>query len=385
MNDATQGLSTQQLGLTEELILLLLNEETGYFHQVHGWALNCAVVGAVLAELCLLERIDTDMESLLLVSRTETGDPTLDSILRQIADEPTQHNAQYWIERLASQAEAVVASTLDRLVDLGILKHHDGDFWTLASVQYGSSLEGTPNEFIKTRIGKFIYSSVIPDPRDMIIICLVNSCDVLRFIFELDDEAEERIKFICKMDLIGRSIAAAVEHNVASPLLRRSSLSKQIPTVALRHLLLSPHMRKGNIPAVFADLAKRYGPVFQICPPFKEPMIFLAGSQTNRWVQRHGRLHLRAHDYFAGFEKIYGSHGVMPSWMAAIISGSAKQCRQPFLAGGWKGSWTKSTTTSERLCRFGRLTTVTLQGECAGTWLTRNFLRYSSALIHKIS
>ena len=313
MADTTQGLAAQSLNLPEELVLMLLNEETGYFHQVHGWELNCAIVGAVLAELSLLERIDTDMESLLLVNQTETGDTTLDSILRQIADEPTQHNAQYWIERLAGQAESVIDSTLDRLVDLEILKHHDGDFWTLAPVQYGSSLEDTPDEFIKTRISKFIYSSVIPDPRDIIIICLVNTCDVLRFIFDLDEEAEERIKFICKMDLIGRSIAAAVEHNIASPLLRRSSLSKQIPTVSLCRLLLNPNLRKGNIPAVFADLARQYGPVFQIRPPFKEPMICLASPQTNRWVHRHGRLHLRAKDYFADFEKIYGASGVMPS------------------------------------------------------------------------
>ena len=143
MADTTQGLAAQSLNLPEELVLMLLNEETGYFHQVHGWELNCAIVGAVLAELSLLERIDTDMESLLLVNQTETGDTTLDSILRQIADEPTQHNAQYWIERLAGQAESVIDSTLDRLVDLEILKHHDGDFWTLAPVQYGSSLEDT--------------------------------------------------------------------------------------------------------------------------------------------------------------------------------------------------------------------------------------------------
>ena len=313
MADTTGGLATQQLSLPEELVLMLLNEETGYFHQVHGWELNCAVVGAVLAELSLLERIDTDLDSLHLVNKTETGNPTLDSILKQVADEPTQHSARYWVERLAGQAETVIDTTLDRLVDLGILKHHDGDFWTLAPVQYGSSLEDTPDEFIKARISKFIYSSVIPDPRDIVIICLVNTCDVFRFIFDLDDEAEARIKFICMMDLIGRSIAAAVEHNIASPLLRRSSLNKQIPTVSLRRLLLNPHLRKGNIPAVFADLSKRYGPVFQICPPFKKPMIFLASSQTNRWVQRHGRLHLRAHDYFASFEKIYGAHGVMPS------------------------------------------------------------------------
>ena len=60
MPDSVEGLTTQSLSLPEELILMLLNEETGYFHQVHGWELNCAIIGSVLAELSLLSRIDTD-------------------------------------------------------------------------------------------------------------------------------------------------------------------------------------------------------------------------------------------------------------------------------------------------------------------------------------
>ena len=77
-----------------------------------------------------------------------------------------------------------------------------------------------------------IFNNEIPDPRDVIIICLVNTCDVFRFMFQLDDEAEERIQFICKMDLIGRSIADAVSHNLAGPLLRHSALSKKNPTMS---------------------------------------------------------------------------------------------------------------------------------------------------------
>ena len=64
--------------------LLLLNEESGYFRQVPGWDLNCAVVGAVLAELSLVSRIDTDMESLILLDKAATGDPILDDILKEM-------------------------------------------------------------------------------------------------------------------------------------------------------------------------------------------------------------------------------------------------------------------------------------------------------------
>ena len=117
-----EGLTTQTLDLPEELILMLLNEENGYFHQVPGWDLNCAVVGAVLAELSLLSRIDTDMESLFLVDETETGKPVLDPILKEIASEPVQRSAQFWIERLAPRAESVIDLTLDRLVAQGVAR-----------------------------------------------------------------------------------------------------------------------------------------------------------------------------------------------------------------------------------------------------------------------
>ena len=313
-----KGAAAQGLTLPDELILMLLNEESGYFHQVQGWELNCAVVGSVLAELSLLSRIDTDMESLYLVDQTPTGDPALDPVLKQIASDPTKRNAQYWIERLAPRAESIIDSTLDRLVDLKILEHHDGDFWTLARTawqteMFSSEAEGTAAQFVKTRISKVIFNNDIPDPRDVIIICLVNTCDVFRFIFQLEEEDEERIEFICKLDLIGRSIAAAVSESVAAPLLRRSSLTKTIPTASLRKVLLNPHVRDGNLPALFADLAKEYGPVFQLRLPFGKPMIFLAGTETNRWAHRQGRMYLRTKDYFYDFEKVYGANGVLPS------------------------------------------------------------------------
>ncbi len=311
MADTTRDLTTQPLTLPEELILMLLNEENGYFHQVPGWDLNCAVVGAVLAELSFLSRIDTDLESLFLVDQTETGDPALDPILKEIASEPVKRNAQYWIERLASRAESIIDLTLDRLVDLKILEHHHGDFWTLAPTHwhadlYDNSEEGTAGEFIKLRIMRYIFTDEIPGPRDIVIICLVNTCDVFRFIFQLDDEAEKRIELICKMDLIGRSIAEAVADNISAPLLQRSHLTKHIPAVSLRDLVFNRELREGRLPAGFAILAEKYGPVFELRLPFRQNMIVLAGLKTNEWAQRMGRVFLRSKEYFEGVDKAYG-------------------------------------------------------------------------------
>ncbi len=318
MTTTADRVATQELSLLGELILTLLNEESGYFHQVPGWDLNCAVAGGVIAELSLQSRIDTDMESLFLVDRTPTGDPRLDPILHQIAEEPVRRNAQYWIERLAPQAENIIDLTLDHLVSVKILEHHDGDFWTVSrSAAQADSRNGAQGgagaDFVKTRISRAIFENEIPDPRDIVIISLINTCDVFRFMFQLDEAAEKRIEAICRMDLIARSIASAVSENIAAPLLRHSALTKTIPRASLRKALFSPHLRSGNIPALFADLAKEYGPVFELKPPFVKPMIFVAGPETNRWVHRRGRMYLRAKDYFSDFEKVYGASGVLPS------------------------------------------------------------------------
>ena len=299
------------LSLTEELIIMLLNEESGYFHQVPGWNLNCAVTGAVLADLSLKFRIDMDQDSLFLVNDMETGMPVLDPILKEIASEPSQRNAQYWIERLAPKAESIIDMTLDRLTHMKILEHHDGEFWTLSrnvwrTEQSDGFRESAGEKFVKSRISRAIFENETPDPKDAIIISLINTCDVFRFMFQLDEDAEKRIAFICNIDVIGRSIAAAVSNNLAGPLLQRSALTKTIPRVSLRKMLFNPHLRKGNIPALFTDIAEEYGPVFEIRPPFSKPMIFLAGPETNEWVHRRGRMYLRARDYFEGLEKVYG-------------------------------------------------------------------------------
>ncbi len=318
MNDPIEGGTGQPLSLLDEFILMLLDEESGYFYQIPAQKMNCVIIGAALAELSLLLRIDTDVESLHILDPTETGNPSLDLILKEIVDEPVRHNAQYWIEKLIHHAETIIDLTLENLVELEILEHHQGDFWTVApdklyGTTNGDSDNGIIGQFIRTRIGKDIFSDDIPYPRDIIIICLIEACDIFPLIFKLDKKAEERIKLLCRMDLIGRSMADAVEQNINNPLLTSSHLGKKIPRVSLHRLLLNPHTRGGNLPALFADLTKEYGPVFEIAPPFSKPNIFLSGPEINRWIRRHGRKYLTSKNLFGDFEKVYGAVGILPA------------------------------------------------------------------------
>ena len=301
---------TTALSLPEELLLALLDEERGYFRQVPGWNLNCAMVGAALGELSLLGRIDTDLKSLTLLDATDTGRPLLDPILREIATESETYDARYWIERLAPQSESVISQTLDGLVRRRILSVHSGGFYTFARRQRpGEESLGEDHlagEIVKAHLTKIIFTDVIPGPRDVIITGLVNACRVFQQMYQIDEEVEERIRFVSQMDLIGQAIAAAVSQSILAPSLRHPSLTKPIPTVSLRDLVFNRELREGRLPAGFAHLADKYGPVFQVWIPFRQNIIVLAGSKTNEWAHRTGRLYLRSKEYFEDVDKAYG-------------------------------------------------------------------------------
>ncbi len=301
-----------------ELVLLLLNEDSGYFHQVPGWNLNCAIASASLAELALSGRIDMDLDHLFIVDPLTTEDPYLDSILKEIGDEPQKRNTQYWIEYLSLRSEEIIAATLDSLEDNGILVHYSGGFWSIAQGIWQTDTSSTPgdvsSDFVKTRIAKVLLGGEIPDPKDAILVALAHSCQVLHLIFPLDYEAIQRIDLVCRFDVIGRSIGEATANSISQPQYRHALRTKPIPSAPLRDALFSPMLRIGNIPALFADLARKNGPVFKLKMPFqKEDMIVLAGPEANRWLQQVGRSYVRSTDYLSGFAQVYGASRILPS------------------------------------------------------------------------
>ena len=311
MTTATVEPTTKTLSLPEELLLALLNEESGYFHQVPGWNLNCAMAGAVLAELSLIGRIDTDLDSLILLDATETGHPLLDPILEKIAAETETHNARYWVERLAPQSESVISHALTTLVRRKILDLHPGEFYTFTKRhRRGESepeTEYSAGEFVKARLTRIIFADEIPDPRDAIVVALVNACDVFHLMYQIDEDLEQRIGLVCMMDLIGRAIGDAVSESIAAPVFRQPPLTKPIPKVSYREMVFNRHLRAGRLPAFFASLAEKHGPVCAVPRPFQEPLIVLAGLQMNQWAHRQGRMYLRSSDYFEDVNDAYGS------------------------------------------------------------------------------
>ena len=199
------------LRFVEEITLLMLHDDDGRFANVPSWSLNYALAGGVLMDLALENRIDTDLEHLILVDATPTGDSLLDPTLADIAA-GEKHDARYWVEQTAERAEAIQQGALTRLIDVGILEQQEGRFlWVFRSRRY-PMIDGKAEREVKLRIMEVLFSDQIPDPRDVVIICLADACGLFKELLsrrELE-QAAARIEQVRKLDLIGQAMSQAI-------------------------------------------------------------------------------------------------------------------------------------------------------------------------------
>ena len=84
-----------------------------------------AIAGSVLMDLAMENRIDTDLENLILIDATPLNDSLLDPTLVEI-EAGEKNNTRYWVEQAAQNAYAIREEALSRLVAQGILERTEG-------------------------------------------------------------------------------------------------------------------------------------------------------------------------------------------------------------------------------------------------------------------
>ncbi len=211
------------LTLPEELLLLMLDDRTGRLNEGAGPTSNFAIAAAILSELALQGRVDTDPQRLFVTDATPTGDALLDGSLARIAaeppspprrggadDEPT--DSRRWIEVLARDADAHRDAILARLVSRGILRQEEGRFlWIFPERRYPVISDKEEQE-VKARLMDVIFRDAIPEPRDSLLLGIVRAAGLLPLILAPDalDAAAPRIEAVANLEEINRSLGTAV-------------------------------------------------------------------------------------------------------------------------------------------------------------------------------
>lgn len=200
------------LGFVEEIVLLQLDDERGKLAELPLSAGDVVLAGAALMDLALHNRIDNDLERLTIVDPRPTGDDILDDVLASLATAGTELTTAAAIEHVTINARQFQDRALRRLVAKGILREHDGRFlWVFHARRY-PVIDDREQREVKTRLRQVLLTDEIPDPRDVVLLCLIDACNLLDLVLTPDEIArtKARVEQLSRLDLIGQAVAKAV-------------------------------------------------------------------------------------------------------------------------------------------------------------------------------
>ena len=199
------------LGFVEEIVLLLLDDE-GQVAQLPVSATHIVIAGAALMELALRNRIDTDVKTLTVVDRARTGDDILDDALEHLDGLGGELNIPAALYGIAVRSEGYRQKALKRLVEHRVLRDEDGRFlWVSPSRQY-PIIDDREQREVRERLRQILLTDEIPDPRDVVLLCLVESSHLLPHVLSPEELAgvARRIEQLTRLDLIGQAVHRAV-------------------------------------------------------------------------------------------------------------------------------------------------------------------------------
>ncbi len=200
------------LGFVEEILLLQLDDSQGKFVNLPMSAADVVLAGAALMELALANRIDSDLERLILVDVTPTGDDILDDVLKRLAEADGELTADAVLERLSVNGEKYQEIALQRLIAKGVLREENGRFlWVFRTRRY-PVVDDSEQREVRARLRQLVLTDEIPDPRDVVLICLIDACGLLGLVLGPDEIAQTktRVEQLGRLDLIGQAVTKAV-------------------------------------------------------------------------------------------------------------------------------------------------------------------------------
>jgi golgi phosphoprotein 3 len=200
------------LGFVEEMVLLQLDDRHGRFVDLPQSAADVVIAGAALMELALANRVDTDLQRLIVVDAGPTGDDILDDVLARLTASRDELTSAAAIALVTLDSRKLQDNALQRLVAKGVLRQTDGRWlWVFHTRRY-PVVDDREQREVKTRLRQVLLTDEIPDPRDIVLICLIDACGLLELVLTPDEIARTapRVETLARLDLIGQAVTRAV-------------------------------------------------------------------------------------------------------------------------------------------------------------------------------
>ncbi len=200
------------LTFPEEILLLALDDETGKIKSLPKITIDTAICAAALTELTFLRKIDAGPEKLFIADTSKVGDPLLDEVL-EVLKADMEKPIVYWISLLAEELTDVEDKVLDSLVKKNVLKLENKKILWVFNQRTYPTVDDAEMVEVKARLKKIIEDKELPDPRDAVLISLVNACHLFGEIFAEDEleQHREQIEKMAKFDFVGQALAESIK------------------------------------------------------------------------------------------------------------------------------------------------------------------------------
>jgi molybdopterin-dependent oxidoreductase alpha subunit len=208
-----------QLSFSEELILLMVDDDTGRLHPLPEKVLGSALGGAFLLELAFAGRLDNDVESVFLAGTATTGNVLLDGVLEDLAAEGSPLPLARALALASTEAPTGVKFVLDNLVAAGVLRESSPPESPLSERRFEKT-DMRVVQGLRQRIRQLVLSAdALPNPRDVVLLGLVEACQLAPQLFSPEElsVSGERLRRLAGLELLNQAMFAAVRNFQAAP------------------------------------------------------------------------------------------------------------------------------------------------------------------------
>lgn len=202
------------LTIPEELFLLTVNENTGRKPLIRSKKFDILLSAAILMELALINRIDTDPELVIPDRNEPTGISFLDETIDLINRSPKNEKIIWWIQRLSEKAARFRKMLVSGLVYKGILKtEKERVFLGFTTRTYPIVIHDNQVIEVKTRVRELLSGDQFPEIRDVVIISMAWYGGLLNLMMEEEEikKHQQRIEQLARMDLVGQAITRSMK------------------------------------------------------------------------------------------------------------------------------------------------------------------------------
>jgi len=223
------------MNFAEILFLLALDVKRGIVRPDMERTLDCALAGALLMDLAIRNRVDTDLtcirhdpkqesrDPLLLrvVDKAPTGDGLLDEVLKELQYKSDPRPTRDWLDHFSGEGKMIRERVAAQLAAAKILEIKEEKKLLFFKSRRYLLADSSGLDAVKSRLRELVLGDEIPDSRDVILVEIANSCGLFDEIISIEDLARVRPRIIAlrKLDLIGQAmtgIIREIEHTIST-------------------------------------------------------------------------------------------------------------------------------------------------------------------------